>query len=94
MVDEIAALNQIGTWAFVDLPTGKMTVGCKWVYKTKLQADGTINRHKAKLAAKGFTQTEGIDFMETFSPMVKLTTVRSTILLLLALAAQQNQLLE
>ena len=50
------------TWEFMDLPPGKQTVRCKWVCQIKYKAGGTIERHKAWLVAKGFTQTEGIDF--------------------------------
>ena len=64
---EISALIQTGTWEFVDLPPDKQTVGCKWVYKIKYKADGSIERFKEQLVAKGFTQTEGIDFLETLS---------------------------
>jgi len=56
-------------WDLEDIPKGAKTVGCKWVYKTKRDSRGYIERYKARLIAKGFTEREGIDYNETFSPV-------------------------
>ncbi|TQD95848.1 hypothetical protein C1H46_018590 [Malus baccata] len=66
MKDEIAALHNQGTWSLVPLPQHKNLVECKWVYKIKKNADGSIGRYKARLVEKGFSQEEGIDYGETF----------------------------
>ena len=77
MADEIAALESNQTWTITSLPPHKKTIGCKWVYRIKFKADGTVEKYKARLVAKGFTQQEGLDFTKTFSPVAKMTLVKT-----------------
>uniref|UniRef100_A0A2N9JA74 Reverse transcriptase Ty1/copia-type domain-containing protein n=1 Tax=Fagus sylvatica TaxID=28930 RepID=A0A2N9JA74_FAGSY len=86
MQEEFAALQQQGTWSLVLPPPHKNVVGCKWVYKLKHNSNGTIARYKARLVAKGFHQQQGVDYAETFSPVIKPPTVR----LILSLAVSHN----
>ena len=75
MKTEYVALLTNSTWTLVPKPVNKCIIGCKWIYKLKLKANGSVDRFKAHLVAKGFNQTYGIDYFETFCPVVKPTTI-------------------
>lgn len=76
MDSEHQVLMKNKTWHLVPPSKGKNIIDCKWVYKIKRKADGTIDRYKACLVAKGFKQRYGIDYEDTISPVVKAATIR------------------
>ena len=79
MQTEFNALLSNQTWTLVPSNTANNVVGCKWVFKVKRKADGSLERYKARLVAKGFHQQVGVDFGETFNPVVKPTTIRTVL---------------
>lgn len=79
----ILLLEENRTWEIVPLPLGKMPIGCRWVYKVKYHSNDNVKIFKAQLVANGYNQQYGIDYLDTFSPVVKMVTVR----IILSLAA-------
>jgi Reverse transcriptase (RNA-dependent DNA polymerase) len=86
MKEELDALERNETWEIVQLPKGKKVVGCKWIYKLKYNSDETIERYKARVVVKGYTQTQRIDYQEIFVPVAKMNTVR----IIFSIAVNQN----
>src|SRR5436189_933923 len=77
MQEEMESMWTNQVWDLVDLPTGRKAIGNKWVLKIKRNSDGSIERYKARLVVKGYTQREGIDYEETFSPVVRFASLRA-----------------
>lgn len=86
MQKEYDCLVKNGTWSLVELPAGQKLVGCKWVFNIKRNADGSIHKYKSRLVAKGCSQQFGVNFTETFSPVVRYATIR----MIIALACEHN----
>ena len=86
VVEEYKAHMENGTWDIVDLPSDKKPIGTRFVFKTKLDKDGNIDRRKARLVAKGFTQIPGTDFQDTFAPVIRSSSIR----LMMAISIEFN----
>ena len=84
--DELRAHAENGTWEIVKLPPGKKAIGSRWFMKIKHKADGSIERYRARLVAKGYSQRPGFDYVETFAPTVRFAAVRTV----LAIAALED----
>ncbi|KAK1423780.1 hypothetical protein QVD17_19088 [Tagetes erecta] len=90
MKKEIQALEQNKTWTLETLPEGKRAIDSKWMYKIKYKPNGEIERFKARFFTRGFAQTEGVDFHDTFAPLAKLVTVRT----LITVATKKNWIIQ
>ena len=83
---EIESILHNYTWELVDLPPGCKPLSSKWVFKRKRKVDGSIDKYKARLVIKGCKQTEGLDYFETYSPIMRINSIR----LVLAIVALRN----
>ncbi|WJZ99277.1 hypothetical protein VitviT2T_017734 [Vitis vinifera] len=84
MKEELDALTKNHTWDLVTLPPEQSVVGCKWIYKIKTRSDGSVERYKTRLVAKGFTQEYGIDYEETFATVARISSVRALLVVVAA----------
>lgn len=90
MEEEMTSLEENSTWDLVELPAGRKAITNRWIYRVKRDVNGKIIRYKARLVVRGFNQREGIDYNETFSPVVRYDTIRAVI----SVAANENLVLE
>ena len=86
MNEEMDSLHEHNVWDYCELPEGRKAIGSKWVFKEKIGSDGTTERYKARLVAQGYSQRQGLDYDETFSPVARAESVRT----IMALAAKHN----
>ena len=86
MNSEIESIEKNKMWTLTELPTGTKKIGVKWVYKTKYDENGKIEKYKARLVAKGYSKKYGVDYTEVFAPVARMDTVR----MIIALAAHRN----
>ena len=86
MDEEFYSLQNNKIWELVSLPPRRKLAQCKWVYNTKIAFDGTKTKYKARLVAKGFSQVQGLDYNETFSPIARMDSIK----LVLAVAASKR----
>ncbi len=81
---EYNSLMKNNTWDLVPLPKGRKLVWCKWIYRTKFVADGSVDKHKARLVSKGFSQLPSIDYIETFALVTKMNSIHLTLAIVIA----------
>jgi hypothetical protein len=92
MHEELDSISKNKVWDLTELPTGRIPVGCKWVLRKKYKADGSLDKYKARLMAKRFTQQPGVDFVDTYSPVAKVASVRIIMVVAARLDLELHQL--
>ena len=75
MEEEMSMIHKRKTWELVERPEDRKIIGVKWIFRTKLNADSSVNKHKVRLVVKGYAQTFGIDYSDTFVPVSRLDTI-------------------
>ena len=88
MQEELQQFKRLEVWELVERPDGAFVIGLKWIWKNKLDAEGTVIRNKSRLVAKGYLQQEGFDFSKSYAPVARLEAVR----IFLAYAAHKNMI--
>jgi len=83
---EMESIQKNETWSLTELPAGTKKIGVKWIYKTKLNESGKVDKLKARLVAKGYAQQHGVDYTEVFASVARMDTVR----MIIALAAKKG----
>lgn len=91
MKEEYDFLVTNNTWELVEKPLNQKVIDCKWVFKIKSNPGDSIERFKARLVARGFNQEYGIDFDETFSPVVRYDSIRTILAIAAAKQLKMNQ---
>ena len=92
MNDKLDSINKNDVWELIDLLYQRKAIGCKWVLKKKLKADGSLDKYRARLVAKGFTQQPGVDFVDTYSSIAKFTSIRIIVSIIAKMDLELHQL--
>jgi hypothetical protein len=92
MIEKYQSIIKNDVWDVVPRPKEKLVVSSKWICKTKHSTNGSIEKHKARFVAHGFSQKEGIDYEETFSPMVRYTSIRNTLAIVVVMKWKIHQM--
>ena len=92
MHEELDSISKNEVWDLTEFPTGRKPIGCKWVLRKKYKADESLDKYKARLVAKGFTQQPSVDYVDTYSPVVKFASVRIIMVVVTRLDLELYQL--
>ena len=92
MVEEYDSIVKTSAWEIVPTPVDKSVVGSRWIYKIKQDVDGSVEKYKARFVAWGFSQIKGIDYYETFAPVTRYSSIRTTLALLAQMGWKIHQM--